>query len=151
MHPCLGCPGPSPRSPPTPLCTPLVQRIYACFIKLIVLPPLSVYFSTTATYLFSWPLVYLCVPFYYHSCLGLLRCVWEWRCCTIYFKNLDLGIQWNWRDPEMASLVRECLCLFIYIFLTVPSLAFLLCLHVDRWWVMLAFFSSHLHYVLQSL
>jgi len=43
---------------------------------------------------------------------------------------------WSWhsvklKGSEMASLVRECLCLFIYIFLTVPSLAFLLCLHVD--------------------
>ena len=38
------------------------------FIKVIVLAPSSVRFSTTAIYLFSCSLMYLCVPCYCHAC-----------------------------------------------------------------------------------
>jgi len=48
------------------------------FIKVIVLAPLSVWFSTT-TYLSSCSFLYLCVPCYCCACRSLLHCVWECR------------------------------------------------------------------------
>jgi len=39
-----------------------------CFIKVIVLAPSSVWFSTTATYLSTCFFTYFCVPCYCHAC-----------------------------------------------------------------------------------
>ena len=81
-------------------------QICLCFIKVIVLAPTSVCFSTTAIYLSSCSFMSLCVPFYCHACLCLLHCMCEGRRYTIlYFHPLFYAIKWFMRltDTQLTG------------------------------------------------
>lgn len=47
----------------------------------------------TATYLCSCHFMYLCISCYCHGCLGLLRCVWPCRRCTVQCNLIRLFVK----------------------------------------------------------
>jgi len=85
-------------------------------IQVIVLAPISVCFSITATYLSLCSFKYLCIPSCCPACMSPLHCMREWRRCTIqssflqHRNHVEFLNYWKSHSSQTSKIVVRFTC-----------------------------------------